>query len=58
MQIYRLSDGQREGFVSTSALADIINVSAPAVNRMVTRLRDHGHALPRAVSRHPSDAGG
>ncbi len=42
IQIYRLSDGQREAFVSTSALADIINVSAPAVNRMVTRLRDMG----------------
>lgn len=42
IQIYRLSDGQREGFVSTSALADMINVSAPAVNRMVTRLRDMG----------------
>ncbi len=42
IQVYRLSDGEREGFVSTSALADMINVSAPAVNRMVTRLRDMG----------------
>lgn len=42
IQIYRLSDGSREQFVSTSALADVIDVSAPAVNRMVTRLREMG----------------
>ena len=44
VQIYRLSErgGAIGGYVSTSALADVINVSAPAVNRMVTRLRDMG----------------
>jgi DtxR family Mn-dependent transcriptional regulator len=42
VQIYRLSDtvSSTPGYVSTSALAELINVSAPAVNRMVTRLRD------------------
>lgn len=44
VQIYRLSDriSTPEVYVSTSALADLINVSAPAVNRMVTRLREMG----------------
>ncbi len=44
-ELYRLSDragGQRDGFVSTSALAESLEVSAPAVNRMVTRLRELG----------------
>lgn len=54
-QIYRLADrghdrllatGQElptlAAFVSTSALADVLNVSPPAVNRMVTRLRELG----------------
>jgi len=55
-QIYRLADrgydqllaaghdpiGQAAAFVSTSALADVLNVSPPAVNRMVTRLRELG----------------
>ncbi len=51
-EIYRLSEGDRvvadmtlvpkEGFISTSALADLLDVSAPAVNRMVTRLRELG----------------
>jgi DtxR family Mn-dependent transcriptional regulator len=43
-EIYRLSDreGQPDGFVSTSALADLLDVSAPAVNRMVIKLRDLG----------------
>lgn len=43
-EIYRLSDrdGQPDGFVSTSALADLLDVSAPAVNRMVIKLRDQG----------------
>jgi DtxR family Mn-dependent transcriptional regulator len=47
--IYRLTDRQTPGsaaanaaFVSTSALAELLDVSAPAVNRMVTRLRDQG----------------
>ncbi len=41
-EIYRLSDreGQPDGYVSTSALADLLDVSAPAVNRMVTKLRE------------------
>ena len=43
-EIYRLGDreGTPDGFVSTSALADLLDVSAPAVNRMVIKLRDHG----------------
>ncbi len=43
-EIYRLSDreGQPDGFISTSALADLLDVSAPAVNRMVIKLRDQG----------------
>lgn len=43
-QIYRLSDrgdGQ-SGYIGTSALADLLDVSAPAVNRMVTKLKDSG----------------
>ena len=43
-EIYRLCDreGTPDGFVSTSALADLLDVSAPAVNRMVIKLRDQG----------------
>jgi DtxR family transcriptional regulator, Mn-dependent transcriptional regulator len=47
-EIYRLNDhvdAQNDGrsaFVSTSALADLLDVSAPAVNRMVTKLREMG----------------
>lgn len=43
-EIYRLSDRDSlpEGYVSTSALADLLDVSAPAVNRMVTKLREQG----------------
>lgn len=42
VEIYRLSgyDGESKGFVSTSALADVLDVSAPAVNRMVTKLKE------------------
>lgn len=42
--IYRLSDrgSQTNDFVSTSTLADILDVSAPAVNRMVTNLKNKG----------------
>jgi DtxR family transcriptional regulator, Mn-dependent transcriptional regulator len=40
-QVYRLSEGQ-DHFVGTSALADLIDVSAPAVNRMVARLKELG----------------
>lgn len=41
-EVYRLSELHGEGtdFVSTSALADLLDVSAPAVNRMVTKLRE------------------
>ncbi len=47
-EIYRLhdqsdaQDDERISFVSTSALADLLDVSAPAVNRMVTKLREMG----------------
>lgn len=42
--IYRLSDrgSQVNDFVSTSTLADMLDVSAPAVNRMVTNLKNKG----------------
>ena len=42
-EIYRLSDrspASDNRFISTSALADVLDVSAPAVNRMVTRLKE------------------
>ncbi len=41
-EIYRLADQSKadEPFVSTSALAELLDVSAPAVNRMVTRLKE------------------
>lgn len=43
-EIYRLCDreGSENNFVSTSALADLLDVSAPAVNRMVTKLKELG----------------
>lgn len=44
-EIYRLSDRStppNTGYVSTSALADLLDISAPAVNRMVTRLKEIG----------------
>jgi DtxR family transcriptional regulator, Mn-dependent transcriptional regulator len=44
-EIYRLCDRgstQDDGYISTSALADLLDVSAPAVNRMVTKLKDDG----------------
>lgn len=40
-QVYRLCEGQNR-YISTSSLADLIDVSAPAVNRMVTRLKEMG----------------
>jgi DtxR family Mn-dependent transcriptional regulator len=41
-QIYRLADRgtPQEGYISTSALAELLDVSAPAVNRMVTKLKE------------------
>jgi DtxR family Mn-dependent transcriptional regulator len=44
-EIYRLcdrGDGQADGYIGTSALADLLDVSAPAVNRMVNKLKDSG----------------
>jgi DtxR family Mn-dependent transcriptional regulator len=43
-EIFRLSDrgSNEQGYISTSALADVLDVSPPAVNRMVTRLRELG----------------
>lgn len=43
-EVYRLSDieAEQNGYVSTSALADLLDVSAPAVNRMVNRLKELG----------------
>lgn len=40
-EVYRLGD-RTPGYVNTSALADLMGVSAPAVNRMVTRLKELG----------------
>lgn len=41
-EVYRLADmaAAPEDYVSTSALADLLDVSAPAVNRMVNRLKE------------------
>lgn len=40
-EVYRLADLQPDDdFVSTSALADLLHVTAPAVNRMVNRLKE------------------
>lgn len=41
-EVYRLQDREQpeDGYVSTSALADMLMVSAPAVNRMVNRLKE------------------
>ncbi len=46
-EIYRLQDrGDRTTvYVSTSELAEMLDVSAPAVNRMVTKLKDKGLLL-------------
>lgn len=43
-QVYRLADrsADPQGYVTTSALADALFVSPPAVNRMVGRLREMG----------------
>jgi DtxR family Mn-dependent transcriptional regulator len=44
-EIYRLrerGETSEDGFISTSAVADLLDVSAPAVNRMVTKLKDGG----------------
>lgn len=46
-EIYRLRDrdDSTDEFVSTSSLAEMLDVSAPAVNRMVTKLKDMGLLL-------------
>jgi DtxR family transcriptional regulator, Mn-dependent transcriptional regulator len=43
-EIYRISDMQNsaDGFITTSALAESLMVSPPAVNRMVNRLKEQG----------------
>lgn len=42
-EVYRLHDrGGDHEYVSTSALAELLDVSAPAVNRMVTKLGELG----------------
>jgi DtxR family Mn-dependent transcriptional regulator len=43
-EVYRLWDRGVgvDGYVNTSALADTLDVSAPAVNRMITRLKELG----------------
>lgn len=43
-EIYRLSglSDTRRDYVGTSALADLLDVSPPAVNRMITKLKEHG----------------
>lgn len=44
-EIYRLGDrgeATPDGYIGTSALADLLDVSAPAVNRMVTKLKENG----------------
>ena len=43
-EAYRIAYYQQgDGYVSTSALAEVMQVSAPAVTRMVQRLRDNGY---------------
>ncbi len=43
-EVYRLTErGQTPGgYIGTSALADLLDVSPPAVNRMITKLKDAG----------------
>ncbi len=44
VEIYRLCErGKNDnGYVSTSSLAELLDVTAPAVNRMITRLKELG----------------
>jgi DtxR family Mn-dependent transcriptional regulator len=41
-EMYRLAEMQAtaEGYITTSALSELLNVTAPAVNRMVNRLKE------------------
>jgi DtxR family Mn-dependent transcriptional regulator len=43
-EVYRLSERSQTagGYIGTSALADQLDVSPPAVNRMITKLKDAG----------------
>lgn len=43
-EVYRLSERSQTagGYIGTSALADQLDVSPPAVNRMITKLKDTG----------------
>jgi len=43
-EVYQLLDLEQpeDGYISTSALADVLHVSAPAVNRAVNRLKELG----------------
>lgn len=40
VEIYRLSERTQNPYVSTSLLAELLNVTPPAVNRMVARLKE------------------
>jgi DtxR family Mn-dependent transcriptional regulator len=44
VEIFRLGERSTDenAYISTSALADLLDVTAPAVNRMVSRLKDLG----------------
>jgi DtxR family Mn-dependent transcriptional regulator len=42
-EAYRITHNQQTPYVSTSALADVLDVSAPAVTRMVQRLKEAGY---------------
>jgi len=41
-EIYRLADlqDQLDGYISTAALSEVLDVTAPAVNRMINRLKE------------------
>lgn len=43
-EIYRLMDMQHppQAYLTTSALSDLLDVTAPAVNRMINRLKEQG----------------
>ncbi len=42
-EAYRIAHNQQAPYVSASALADVLDVSAPAVTRMVQRLKEAGY---------------
>lgn len=60
-EVYSLSETNpdQQSYVSTSALAEVMNVSAPAVNRMVTKLKELGllnHEPYQGISLTPDGA--